>query len=324
MRIRGICRLQRATGRLLNRFRPNALILLYHRVSDMSSDPQLMCVSKQHFFEHLDILGKIAHPIGLLQLVKAIEEGTLQDRTVVVTFDDGYADNYYNTKPLLEKFEIPATVFVTAGRIDSTSEFWWDELDRILLSGSKLKNNRLELNINGKQYIWNFDQQHEQVCQGIRWNVLMECNDMSRRSAYRELANILRDLSNEEREQVLTQLRTWTGETSVGRKCNLPLSSYELKSLSMSGLVDIGAHTMTHPVLSSLDREIQRKEIEDSKRLLESILKRPVDSFSYPFGEIKDYGGDTIELVKNAGFRCACSNFPGLLTRKTGIFQLPR
>ena len=126
---------------------------MYHRVAELEVDPWALCVTARHFSEHLEVLQKEAQPISLKQLVRAHLEGKIPDRAVAVTFDDGYADNLYSAKPLLEKYNIPATVFVASGYIGHQGEFWWDELERIFLQPGTLPE-ILTLSINGKSYQW--------------------------------------------------------------------------------------------------------------------------------------------------------------------------
>ncbi len=102
MRTRRINRLRRVARWLRNRFAQGTVILLYHRVAELPSDPQLLCVTPQHFAEHLEILRKHANPMSLQQLVKTLQAGKLPRRGVLVTFDDGYVDNLNNAKPLLK------------------------------------------------------------------------------------------------------------------------------------------------------------------------------------------------------------------------------
>jgi len=105
---------------------------------------------------------------------------------------------------------------------------------------------------------------------------------------------------------------------------NLRRNCEEILSLVQGGVVDVGSHTMTHPVLATLPPERQLDEVRTGKRLLEEILGRPVTSFAYPFGSKADYSRQTAGIVRESGFECACSNFTDLVWRWTNLFQLPR
>jgi len=144
-------RLRQAARRLKYRFASHALILMYHRVTELPNDPYLLAVTPKHFAEQLEVIRRYGVPMPLRQMVEALQNGKVPKRAVVVTFDDGYADNLHQAKPLLERYEIPATVFVTAGQVGSRREFWWDELDRLLLQAGTLPA-RLQLNLNGNAY----------------------------------------------------------------------------------------------------------------------------------------------------------------------------
>jgi peptidoglycan/xylan/chitin deacetylase (PgdA/CDA1 family) len=115
VRIRGIGRARSVARRITNRFVRRAVILLYHRVTELAADPQLLSVSPQHFAEHLDVIRKVGLPMPLKSLWQAGRRERSSKCDVIVTFDDGYADNLYNAKPLLESHDVPATVFVTTG-----------------------------------------------------------------------------------------------------------------------------------------------------------------------------------------------------------------
>jgi peptidoglycan/xylan/chitin deacetylase (PgdA/CDA1 family) len=117
MRIRGMQRLRHAARWLKYRLVQPALILMYHRVTELPNDPYLLAVTPKHFAQQLGVIRRYGVPMRLGQLVEALQDGKVPKRAVVVTFDDGYADNLYNAKPLLELYSIPATVFVTTGCI---------------------------------------------------------------------------------------------------------------------------------------------------------------------------------------------------------------
>ena len=102
------------------------------------------------------------------------------------------------------------------------------------------------------------------------------------------------------------------------------MTASELMALARDELVEVGAHTMTHSVLSERSIEAQRIEIEASKHALVEIVASPVPSFSYPFGGRDHYSAATVSLVRAAGFSRACSNFPGLVHVGTDSYQLPR
>jgi peptidoglycan/xylan/chitin deacetylase (PgdA/CDA1 family) len=312
MKMRGIGRLRRAARQLRNRFTPTALILLYHRVAELPSDPQLMCVTPQHFAEHLEILRKRGRPMRLQQLPQALGDASLSHRAVVVTFDDGYADNLHNAKPLLARYDIPATVFAVS---------------RLLLQPGILPET-LHLSVNGNPCQWELGESAHHSDDNYQrhrcWNVLERDDPTPRQQLYRSLCQLLRPLPEGERRKVLHKLLAWAGAESVARPPYRALSPDDLSRLAEGGLVEIGAHTVTHPVLSALPAAAQRDEIQGSKTYLEEILGRPVTSFSYPHGSRSDYTAETVAIIRKAGFACACSNFPGVVWRRTELLQLPR
>src|SRR5215831_16190313 len=116
--------------------RSHDVILLYHRVAAIDSDPWSLCITPERFSEHLEVLRECM-PITLEQADLSGRYGAKRPR-VVVTFDDGYADNLYAAKPLLERFDIPATVFVVTGYVGQDREFWWDELEKIIFGSETL------------------------------------------------------------------------------------------------------------------------------------------------------------------------------------------
>lgn len=317
--MRGMKRLRRWT----NRIAPKAFILLYHRVAESTTDPQLLCVSPKHFAEHLDVLQRYYHSLSMRSLSRRLTSDLRLTRGIAITFDDGYADNFHNAHPLLKATGVPATVFVTAGKIDSNQEFWWDELERVLLSTPQLPD-QLTLAINGQIYHWDFPENNiDNFCNGS-WHVLKTCKPTPRQTAYMEMAKFLRSMEGDVREALLVKLFDWAGIERNGRTDNRALTSDELRVLARDGIVEISAHTMTHPVLSALSIESQRQEIVESKQELEKLLDQPVFGFSYPFGGRTDYTNDTVRIVKDAGFEYTCSNFSGHIYRKTDPYQLPR
>ena len=287
-----------------NLFASPVVILLYHRVISLPQDPQLLTVSPERFEQHIQHLREHYHPIRLTELAHRIESGDIPQKTVVVTFDDGYADNFTEAKPILDRYAVPATIFVTSDMIDSTREFWWDELERLILL--KETPEVLELNISYQHYRWNTSNQSE------------------RHKTYVALHRLLRPMRYREREEILFCVAEWKGIPIEGRFTHRAMTTEQLRILRESPNIDIGAHTQTHPVLSALSRQEQFDEILKSKIRLEQVLEQNITTFAYPFGARCDYNIDTIEICKEIEFNIVCANFPGQLRKRVDKFQVPR
>ena len=327
MPLPGIRSLQRVVRRASRSLVPRVLILLYHRVASSSPDPQLLCVTPTHFGEHLEVLRKYGTPIALRKLVPALENRQLPRRAVVVTFDDGYADNLHQAKPLLERHDVPATVFVSSGYVGSEKEFWYDDLERLLLQPGILPNT-LQLDLDGELRQWqvngavHYDEQNS--CCHADWNVSREDNPTLRHQLYRSLFQTLRPLPDKQRRQLVDDLLVNAGVRTSGRPSHRILSPEETIQLAEGGLVEVGSHTVSHPVLSTISSAAQAAEISQSKACLERILGDRITSFAYPYGGPADYTDETVAAVRQAGFECACAAFPGMIGRTTERWQLPR
>ena len=318
----------------------HALILVYHRVANLLSDPQRLSVTPAHFQAHIEYLAENYHPVSLIDLIKNIRSGKrLPSRMVCITFDDGYADNLWNAKPILEKFHIPATVFVTTGYIDSEREFWWDDLERILLLPESVPD-KLDLRIVDSNYHWELKEPHgtnKDCCITDKkisttssplniagWDVTQGVFPSPRYRVYNDLHRLLKPLEDRDRNNILRILYTWAGVPETGRPDYRALSQDEIRMLNSGEIVDIGSHTVTHPLLKSGIRVIQEDEILKSKKYLENVLTHEISSFSYPYGGREDFSQDTETIVKNAGYHLACANYSGPVTKGTNPFTLPR
>ena len=323
---RGLGRLRRVVGRLGGGSDGKVLILLYHRVATLKCDPWDLAVTPGRFEEHLRAVREYASPIQLGELSQALQDDKLPERSVVVTFDDGYLDNLRNAKPLLERHNVPATVFVASGFTGRKREFWWDELDRLVLQPGELPE-RVQLSVDGKIYRWELGEAatytEEEFRSHRNWKAWKEGQN-PRHRLYTSLYDLLRPLREGMRRKKLDEVRRWRVDTPGRRPWHRPLSVDEIGSLHQGGLVEVGAHTVNHPLLSDLPLGRQRREIEDSKARLEQILDHPVRSFSYPYGKPRDYAAQTVDLVRQAGFACACSTKADVVRRSSDPFQLPR
>lgn len=142
-----------------------------------------------------------------------------------------------------------------------------------------------------------------------------------RQVIYRSLWQLLQPLPESERRKVLGELLVWASAEGKGRLTHRTLSQQEVAILVSGGLIEAGAHTVTHPMLSAFSVVLQGEEIQQCKASIEKILGYPVMSFAYPFG---NYTVETVPIVRETGFTCVCSTLAGTVERDADRFQLLR
>jgi peptidoglycan/xylan/chitin deacetylase (PgdA/CDA1 family) len=275
-----------------------AVVLSYHRIAEASIDPFELAVTPDAFREHLDVMASRGHFVSVSELRERLKTGTLTDLSFTITFDDGYVDNLHFAKPILEQYGVPATVFIPTGCLGGTP-FWWDELAELILSNGDYPR-QLMLNVNGASYSW-------------------ELQQTDRRRVTQEIWELVQPLDGAQRRQALDALVSQVG--SRPRPEARSLTVEELQKLAASDLMELGAHTKTHPVLTQIAAEAARDEINGGKAWLEANLGRPITAFAYPYG---DYGAREVELVREAGFDIAFSTEMEPVTQGCDLLEVPR
>ncbi len=298
-----------------------SVILMYHRIAEAEIDPWSLAVAPGRFREQLELLRDAYDVVPLSRILGGSSEGRPR---VAVTFDDGYADNLAAAAVLAE-LGLPATFFLVSGHIGAEREFWWDELAGLLLGPAVLPSSLsvalpsgvLEASLSddgspcgrgSEDTAWRAD--HEPAS--------------PRQRAYLDLYRALRPLEEAERDDALARLFESAGMSRVARADVRPLDSSELQTLASFDGVEIGGHTVTHPVLASLAVERQRHEIEGGRKQLHEMLGHPIDSFAYPHGTPSDFSTETVRIVAQAGYHRACAAVGGAIAEPTHPFQLPR
>jgi peptidoglycan/xylan/chitin deacetylase (PgdA/CDA1 family) len=326
MRVLGLGALRRAADRLRpDRRGGRPLILMYHRIADAGPDPDpwQLSVSPKHFAEHLEVLRREAVPVPLSEITSD-RPAARGRRAVVVTFDDGYADNLHAAAPLLHRHDVPATVFVTTGALGNSRPLWWDELAAVLLTPGRLPDT-LELRIAGRTHRWTLgptaDYDAGAFARYRGWSPLRDEPPTARQATYLALWILLSPLPADDQRRLLDDLAAWAGGRTVTRSAPRMLTTEELIDLSGDPSIEIGAHSVTHAALPALPPAAQRNEIAASKASLERLLDRPVASFAYPYGQSS---AETVSMVRDAGFARACTTRPGTVERGTGLLDLPR
>ncbi|MGE0551875.1 MAG: polysaccharide deacetylase family protein [Gemmatimonadales bacterium] len=290
----------------MHRHPVGALVLRYHRVADLPRDPFGIAVSPARFAEHLELIRRDFVPMALADLVAASAQGSPPRRAVAITFDDGYLDLAVTARPLLERFELPATAYLITDALDVDTEPWWDTLARVVLAPEAI-GTRLTLAIGNRVVAVDLAPGDDPV------------GEAARIASLRLLVDRLRRLCPEARERAIGSIPAGTG--SIARKPDdRLLRGREVIDLDRSSAIEIGAHTESHPMLASLDPAGRAAEIGGSKRRLEALLGHPIASFAYPYGTGTRYA----KTVREAGFRSACTTRARRLGRRTDPLRVPR
>lgn len=274
-------------------------ILMYHRV-DYSAPPFFEVVVKPEIFEkQILFLKKKYHLIDLCDLETLEADKASGKDLVVLTFDDGYRDNYTCAFPILKKHHLPATIFLTTGYIDTNRLLWHDELAWILYKTAFVPN---------RHTLAQYDLPSE-MTQSIEQ--FFTAGNTDRYTILRSLAEIMKKFSSERRQNILAWLaKACSVKVWPGSRERPMLSWDEIREMSQYG-VSFGSHTVSHPILSKIPVHEARREIIESKKAIEEAIQTPVNTFAYPFGKLEDYAAHIVQILKNEGFKYACSSVRG-------------
>ena len=277
------------------KMRRKLLILCYHAV--VSDDSPLddrrtnIAVTVSQFEQQLQHLRKHWNPVSLQDVrnyVASNGKEVLPDNAVFVSFDDGYRNNLTLAAPLLKKYNIPAVVFVTTGFIGTENKIFSALESQNLLMNSTLT----QVKVNDET----FD--------------LPE--DLSERSSICEqVASRVKALPLDEHHQWLDRLRYDVGSMEISQTTEEYIHELqdfltwdEVRELQKYN-VDIGCHTVSHPILADLPSEALREELQSSKAAIEQELGGECDTLAYPFGAPVDYSERVMNRAKEFGFRLA-------------------
>ena len=274
------------------------IILDYHRATGGDLRPLMLYLRRHYRVLHLEQ--------ALEELYAPRKDGQqVPDRRMplVLTFDDGYHDNYTHAFALTRELQVPITIFLVPGYIESGKCFWWLEGQRLIRHAQVD-----EVTIEGRTYNLGHSVERGLLVRAID-NRLRYARSVAEREAF--LAAVSRALavpSGVSEDEAVRQLR-WE----------------EVREMERSGWVSIGAHTMHHPVLACLtDPAEVRREVEECRTVLEQQLGHPVRIFAYPIGKPEDIGDEAVQAVKAAGYHFAVTTVEELSTVQCDPHFLPR
>jgi peptidoglycan/xylan/chitin deacetylase (PgdA/CDA1 family) len=273
-------------------------VLSYHRILSQP-DPLFEDEPTAETFRwQMRLLARYFNVLSLPDAMARLTGGRLPPRAVCITFDDGYRSTHDLALPVLKEFGLPATVFVSTGYLDSGT--MWNEI--IADAVRRLPDGDLDLSQ-----------------AGVGTRVLRTVAD--RKTLLDDLTAHAKYLPPEQRRALTEYLTEMVGGDRAGQ---LMLTPEMIRTMAEERF-EIGAHTVSHPILTSLGDDAARYEIEQGKRDLEAITGTPVRYFAYPNGKVgKDFDERHQEMVRAAGFAAAFSTEVGAATRGDDPFRLPR
>ena len=278
-------------------------------------DPWGLAVHPDRFEQHLAVLRRSRHPLPMSEFVSRLERGTLPDKAVAVTFDDGYVDNLREASPRLASARVPATLFLATGFVGRRYEYWWDELARGILLGTGTVDAEVEIGRERISLVLRGGDECDRT-----WRAWQEPRT-NRQSAFLTLSKQLRTAAPAAREQAMVQLRT---ELAIPPPDpgDLPMTASEVGALAAGGAFDFGGHTTTHAVLPALAPADRRDDIRQGRDACERLIGSPIRGFAYPHGALDD---DSEAAVRECGFAWACgTGSRSVPPRGANRYALPR
>jgi peptidoglycan/xylan/chitin deacetylase (PgdA/CDA1 family) len=272
------------------------LILTYHRVTP---SPDALLPDEPDARAFAALIDSIRSTFNVLPLGEALglrTEGRLPARAVSITFDDGYSNNAEVALPILEQRGVRATFYVATGYLNG-GRMWNDTVIEAVRRAPRLDLEDFGLG--------------NHALAGVAERVTA-------------IDRILRALKYREYDERLAIAAEIAHRAGLAAKSDLMMSDDQVRQLAEAGM-EVGAHTVSHPILAGIDRTAAVREIEESKRRLEQIIGRSVSSFAYPNGQPgKDYGREHVEIVRSAGYVSAVTTAWGCVTSEAQQYELPR
>ncbi len=283
----------------------NLRILCYHRVMDIDYrhfelDDEVVDAAVADFDRQMRFVARHFNVIGFKELEEYKRRGIFPKNSLIVTFDDGYKDFYTNAYPVLKRYKMPATIFLTTGHIGTNRLFWWDKLAFFIKNTPKKE---ISITHNGSTYKYDLS------------------TYARRQQSLKILNRLMKKIRNEEKEAILRFIERSAGIKIDPAATKGLILSWEDIEMMFNDSIEFGAHSLTHPILPNLSPAKVEREIFLSKKKIEQQIEKPVIVFAYPSGA---YNESCKELLKKAGFIFGCTYTKGINDLKTDSYELKR
>ena len=279
------------------------VVLTYHRIGNPAESPldrNVFSATAAEFDEHISFLKRESDIVGPGDISELVRR---PGRHVMIAFDDGYRDNYDLAFPILTAHGVPATFFLCTGFLDGQVMSWWDEIAWLVRS-SPLPEIRLS-----------------------PWlDTPLRVGPLKSEASIQTVLARYKSLSSHSAQEMVATLRDRSGSPvlDAGIADNLWMTWEMAREMAAAGM-EIGGHTVTHPLLSRLDGTAQREEIGGGQDRITEELGLPATAFAYPVGSADAFDETTKAAVAGAGFRSAFSFYGGYAREMTwDPFDIPR
>jgi peptidoglycan/xylan/chitin deacetylase (PgdA/CDA1 family) len=277
-------------------------IYYYHRIGPYTCNFSLQPLDEKIFERQMLFLQKYYEIVSLDTFVKKKHmTGKIPKRTAIVTFDDGYKDNYIYAYPVLKKYNIPATIFLSTECLTSKKILWTDRFGYIVQNTTKTRYSNAKYG-----------------------SFSLKTPGEKRFFIDRFKNTLLKKVPNNEKLEILNELEEDLGVEIPEDICDQLMMSWDQICEMHENGVFFGAHTVSHPIMSRISMEQARYELEQSKKDIENRLGIKINTFAYPNGGIGDYTTETVNLIRDCGFTCAVTTIPDPVTDSTDLFTLNR
>jgi peptidoglycan/xylan/chitin deacetylase (PgdA/CDA1 family) len=281
------------------------MVLNYHRIGNPAGTPfdrDLYSATTADFEEQVRFLRKNFDIVGLGDLDDVLLRKS-RTRGVMITFDDGYRDNFEQAFPILKQQGAPAVFFLTTGFLDQRNVAWWDEIAWMINRSSKSVFHPGPW-FSGPPLVWSGANRDHVIARLLKVYKQLPAN---------QTASYLEYISEE----------TGSGRCPKSEASDAWMTWDMVREMSAAGM-GIGSHTVSHPILSRLNEDQVQFELVESKRRLEQQFNISVDAISYPVGQTDSFNERSCEIVKSAGYRWAFSFYGGYTEDLVNPYDIPR